>query len=570
MRRLLLVAAAAVLAVSAAGPAAADSGSGMLAWGSNNFGQLGTGAGGGFTPRPVLEGALAGKRVTSVSGGTGHSCAIADGELFCWGAGGSGRLGTGSNDNAPVPVAVAGLAGTRVTAVSAGNLHTCAVADGSAYCWGSDTAGQLGNGDGGNSSVPVEVGGLLTGKTVTSITTGQNHTCAIADGAAYCWGVGNLGALGNDALDSSPVPVAVQGMGNQTVTSIRAGFTHTCATADGFVYCWGLDTSGQLGNNSNGMTVKVATLVAGPITAKVATAVRVGEDHSCALVGGDVYCWGSDTYGQLGNGPGGPVYSPELVAGLPAGKVTALTAGARHTCAIADGAMYCWGRNDLDQLGTYTSGLPVQTPTPVVLPAGSEFRSFSAGANHTLLLTAQVPTVPRAVAASAGPGSVTVSWEAPKDDGGRAITGYRVSPPGGSCESAGTSCTVSGLVPGQYTFDVVARNSIGGSAAATVSATVAAVPQVVVKSKQSFSVPKKLKKRGTTVVVRKGAMTSAGLPVTTTVKTNGKVKVIRKGGVIKVKPLGKKWRVTVTLIAPGTDTHEPFSQKVVYKNGKRR
>src|SRR5690606_1575630 len=100
-------------------------------------------------------------------------------------------------------------AGTRVTAVSAGNLHTCAVADGSAYCWGSDTAGQLGNGDGGNSSVPVEVGGLLTGKTVTSITTGQNHTCAIADGAAYCWGVGNLGALGNDALDSSPVPVAV-------------------------------------------------------------------------------------------------------------------------------------------------------------------------------------------------------------------------------------------------------------------------------------------------------------------------------------------------------------------------
>lgn len=96
-------------------------------------------------------------------------------------------------------------------------------------------------------------------------------------------------------------------------------------------------------------------------------------------------------------------------------------------------------------------------------------------------------------------------------------------------------------------------------------------PQVVAKAAQSFSAPKKLKKRGVTVLTAKGAKTSAGLPVTTTVETKGKVKVIRKKGAVKVRAFGKKgWRVIVTQTAPGTDTHEPFSQRVVYVNGKRR
>ena len=92
---------------------------------------------------------------------------------------------------------------------------------------------------------------------------------------------------------------------------------------------------------------------------------------------------------------------------------------------------------------------------------------------------------------------------------------------------------------------------------------------VVVKGAQSFTTPRKVKKRGVTVIVPKGGKTSAGLPVTASVKAKGKVKVIRKGGAVSVKPRGKKWRVTVTLSAPGSEITEPFSQKVVYKNGKR-
>ncbi len=91
-------------------------------------------------------------------------------------------------------------------------------------------------------------------------------------------------------------------------------------------------------------------------------------------------------------------------------------------------------------------------------------------------------------------------------------------------------------------------------------------PPVVAKSVQSFTAPKKLKRRGVTLLAGKGAKTSAGVPVTTTVKVKGNVKVIRKGGAVKVKTFGKKgWKVTVTLTAPGTETHEPFRQKVVYK-----
>ncbi len=93
-------------------------------------------------------------------------------------------------------------------------------------------------------------------------------------------------------------------------------------------------------------------------------------------------------------------------------------------------------------------------------------------------------------------------------------------------------------------------------------------PPVVAKSAQSFAAPKKLKKRGVTVLAGKGAKTSAGVPVTTTVKIKGKVKVIRKGGAVKVRTFGKGgWRVTVTQTAAGTETHEPFSQRLVYKRG---
>src|SRR5690606_41023107 len=127
--------------------------------------------------------------------------------VYCWGSGSSGKLGNGSTDSSSVPVAVSTsgvLAGKTVTDISVGSSSACAIADGSAYCWGQNIVGGLGNGSRVDSSVPVAVStsGVLAGKTVTDISAGQ-HACAVADGEAYCWGSGNSGRLGNGSTDSS-------------------------------------------------------------------------------------------------------------------------------------------------------------------------------------------------------------------------------------------------------------------------------------------------------------------------------------------------------------------------------
>ena len=208
---------------------------------------------------PTIPPVLAGKTVTAITAGEAHTCAVADGKAYCWGNNWIGQLGnnTATPSRVPVAVSTAGpLAGKTVTAITAGDLHSCAVADGKAYCWGYNGSGQLGNGSTGPSDGPVPVpvavstAGALAGKTVTGISAGFRYTCAVADGKAYCWGSGDMGQLGNGNYPDSPVPVAVRTDGvlnGKTVTAITTGRSHACAVADGKAYCWGSHT---LGNNS--------------------------------------------------------------------------------------------------------------------------------------------------------------------------------------------------------------------------------------------------------------------------------------------------------------------------------
>ena len=131
---------------------------------------------------------------THITAGMYHTCAlISDGTVACWGANDVGQLGDGSYTGSNVPVAVTGgaLANKTVTDIAAGYFHTCAlISDGTVTCWGNNGFGQLGTGNNMDSNVPVAVtGGVLTGKTVTDITAGDFHTCAlISDGTVTCWG----------------------------------------------------------------------------------------------------------------------------------------------------------------------------------------------------------------------------------------------------------------------------------------------------------------------------------------------------------------------------------------------
>ena len=144
-------------------------------------------------------------------------------------------------------------ASSPVITIAAGTTHTCALHSGRAYCWGSNANGQLGTGSTISSSgaVAVYTGGVLSGKTLTQITAGNGFTCALdSSGAAYCWGLNTNGQLGNNSTTQSNVPVAVSTSGalaGKAIAQIDAGQNSTCALAAGAIYCWGANGSGQLG-----------------------------------------------------------------------------------------------------------------------------------------------------------------------------------------------------------------------------------------------------------------------------------------------------------------------------------
>ena len=295
---------------------------------------------------PTKVTALDGKTVTAVSAGTNHTCAIADGKVYCWGQGTSGQLGNGTNNTAYSPVLVSNQSGSTATAISAGGGHTCAISDGSVFCWGANSHGQLGNDSTTNANAPVAVSTSsdLGSQSVTSIAAGGSHSCAVgADHRAYCWGYDADGQLGSqytytyrcwlfftctatDMRDrTTPAAVDTSGaMGTRNVASISAGSSHTCAVAGGAAYCWGLGTSGQLGNSSTGSTYLSRAVTTSTMSATV-SAVSAGANSACAIAGGAAYCWGAGTAGQLGNAASTNRSAPVAVAengAMKAGTVT--------------------------------------------------------------------------------------------------------------------------------------------------------------------------------------------------------------------------------------------------------
>ena len=199
-----------------------------------------------------------------IIGGFGYVCAVAlDGRAYCWGSNSNGKIGSGNTSSALVPSAVkisGALVGKVIKQIepsSAGN-HSCVIAsDDKAYCWGHNGFGQLGNNNTVNSLTPVAVdtAGVLVSKTIKQIASGGISSCVIAsDDKAYCWGSNNFGQLGNGNLknSSTPTPVSTTGvLAGKTIKQITAGTEFTCAIAsDDKAYCWGSNSSGELGNNS--------------------------------------------------------------------------------------------------------------------------------------------------------------------------------------------------------------------------------------------------------------------------------------------------------------------------------
>jgi alpha-tubulin suppressor-like RCC1 family protein len=274
--------------------------------------------------------------------------------------------------------------GHKFVALTAGNAHTCGVTDtGAAYCWGLNYFGQLGNPT--NSGVlgvgnptPLAVSG---GQTFVAIAAGADHTCALTPlGAAWCWGDNTYLALGNPSISGTvqinPTPTAVAG--GLTFAALTAGNGTTCGLTDaGAAYCWGTNSSGQLGTAADlGVARASPEAVSGGLQF---TEIRAGGVQTCGLTSGGVgYCWGSNLFGELGTTTNAGVMpsnnpTPEAVGG---GLTFAtLATGVQHTCGVTvAGAAYCWGENSEGQLGNTTNiGTFEANPTPGAVLGGITF-----------------------------------------------------------------------------------------------------------------------------------------------------------------------------------------------------
>ena len=313
-----------------------------------------------------------------LSGSRDHVCALgADGAPWCWGAGGSGRLGNGGSANVSRPVAVSGPLPHPV-AIASGGEHGCSLSrDGAVHCWGNGARGQLGTGDDASSAVPVSVPGLAGG--VAAIALGASHGCVLTRaGGVRCWGAGTMRQIGDgDAVDRS-APVAVVGLA-AGVTAIALGSAHGCALTEArTVACWGSNLSGQLGD---GTRVGRAVPVAVPDLAEV-VAISAGDLHSCAvLASGAAKCWGANEDGRLGDGTTTERLVPTAVVDLPAPLAT-ISAGGAHTCGVTTaGAALCWGYGAEGRLGD--GGTASRSAPVAVTGLGANVVAIAAGARHT-------------------------------------------------------------------------------------------------------------------------------------------------------------------------------------------
>jgi len=376
-------------------------------WGSNSHGQLGDGS---LVDRslPVLVSGLG--AATHLDAGWNHSCArLADASFRCWGSIVNGRLGTGHVAESWVPVPV-GLTTDASTLTADYRIGCGTLADGTARCWGNNLYGQLGDGTTHDSSLAKEVVGLggvtsiSSSSSVPSMSWKQHHTCAgLLDGSAWCWGVNAWGQLGDGQShqvcigghDCSILPVQVTGLSG--VTAVATGGNHTCAVLDdGTVWCWGNNFSNQLGDNQSHVMCYDGHDCS-PVPVQVlgltgVTDLSAGYVHTCALRNdGTLWCWGSNSFGALGDGTTTSSGVPVQVVGIQDG--VAITAGGAHTCAIrTDSTAWCWGRNSDGQLG---DGLNHQScfgsdcsPMPVEITQLTAVTSISAGNTHSCVTQA--------------------------------------------------------------------------------------------------------------------------------------------------------------------------------------
>jgi len=342
----------------------------VQAWGYNYYGQLGDGTTASQGTPITVKGAALTSDVIAIAAGSHSSYALkSDGSVWAWGYNLYGQLGDNSSTNRTLPVQVSGFGtGSGVISIKAGATHTIALkADGSVWTWGENYSGQLGDGTiPYEKKVPVKV--FNAGSRVIAIAAGGNNSIALkADGSVWTWGRNDYGQVGNGGSANQPTPIKIIDV-NSGVIGISAGSNHSLALkSDGTVLAWGLNSSGQLGDNST-TNRNIPVQVFGLGTNSGVTMVKAGGSHSLAVRSdGSVLAWGLNTNGQVGDNSATTMrIIPVTVANIGvASPVISVATGGYHSMAVkSDLSLLVWGWNNYGELGLANNqGGNVTAPT---------------------------------------------------------------------------------------------------------------------------------------------------------------------------------------------------------------
>ena len=338
---------------------------GVSCWGTNAYGDLGTGQGNELPFSATPLNVFGVNDVISASTGGSYTCALHEGgNISCWGVNNFGQLGTSSVETpfSTLPIAIRHI--DDATRIAAGSGHVCVIREsGGVHCWGANYHGQLGIGaDSGVSYERVQVVGI---DDAISVSAAGRHTCATHEtGEISCWGRGWKGASGEAATGPAP-PLPVKISGITTATGVDANIGVSCAVLQsGEASCWGAYRLSNFVAADNGDISPVPT----PWTdTPDITSIEAGGFHACALhEDGTITCAGANWYGNLGNGEYGTSISwtPTQVVGID--DAVDIAAGFSHGCAVhATGEVSCWGSNDDGQLGNGTQGYTSGSPSPL-------------------------------------------------------------------------------------------------------------------------------------------------------------------------------------------------------------
>lgn len=344
----------------------------LWCWGAGGNGQLGNG-GAVNSGTPVQEATASLWNSLSVGYAGLSDCAIkTNGTLWCWGYNSSGQLGDGTTTGRTVPTAVG--SSTDWSSVFVGYLTTCALkTDHTMWCWGENSSGQVGDGTTTNRTTPTQVGSFTDWSNVQVSLNGT--VCAMrSDNSLWCWGYNANGQVGDGSTTNRSSPVQI---GSTNWTDFFLGSTHACAIKNtGTGWCWGNGNAGEIGdtfsslNNVNPTGFGIASW----------RTFSLGETQTCGIkTDNTLWCAGSNYYGELGSGNTSQINTAAQVGSDSDWDTVSVLND--HTCATkTNHTLWCWGHNFWGQLGD-NSTTPHFTPNQV--GSGTSWASVKVGKTHT-------------------------------------------------------------------------------------------------------------------------------------------------------------------------------------------